>query len=137
MTPLLSRFATRFAYGASQLPRVAWYVGHNAVMQRLSRAARRPVESTRPRDHTDAPVPDRRRLYADMATLFREDLANVESGIYPLPADHDGSLPTLLNRSRLFFEDLPEIHRRRENGPHRQELSDETRGNLPRYYLPN
>jgi hypothetical protein len=25
-----------------------------------------------------------------------------------LPADHDGSLSTLLNRSRLFFEDLPD-----------------------------
>ena len=31
-----------------------------------------------------------------MATLFRQDLANVELGIYPLPFDHDGSLTTLL-----------------------------------------
>ena len=28
--------------------------------------------------------------------LFEQDLANVEAGIYPLPADHDGSLFTLL-----------------------------------------
>jgi hypothetical protein len=34
--------------------------------------------------------------------------------MYPLPIDHDGSLPMLLKRSRLFFEDLPEIHGRRE-----------------------
>jgi hypothetical protein len=40
--------------------------------------------------------------------LFMKDLANVETGIYPLPADHDGSLLTLLHRSRLLFEDLPE-----------------------------
>jgi hypothetical protein len=112
----VSRFATRVAYGASQLPRVAWYVGHSVVMRQLSEAARRRAgESTRPRASTDAPVPDRKRLYADMATLFLQDLANVEAGIYPLPTDHDGSLPILLNRSRLFFEDLPEIHRRREN----------------------
>ena len=51
-----------------------------------------------------------------MAVLFRQDLANVEAGIYPLPADHDGSLPALIERSRLFFEDLPDVHRRRENG---------------------
>ena len=138
MTDPLSRLATRVAYGASQLPRVAWYVGHNALMRRLAEAARRRGgESTRPRPHTDAPVPARNRLYADMATLFRQDLANVEAGIYPLPADHDGSLAMLLNRSRLFFEDLPEIHRRRESGEHRQVLSEETRGKRPSYYLQN
>jgi ubiquinone/menaquinone biosynthesis C-methylase UbiE len=138
MTDPLSRLATRVAYGASQLPRVAWYVGHNALMRRLAEAARRRGgESTRPRPHTAAPVPPRNRLYADMATLFRQDLANVEAGIYPLPADHDGSLAMLLNRSRLFFEDLPEIHRRRESGEHRQVLSEETRGKRPSYYLQN
>jgi ubiquinone/menaquinone biosynthesis C-methylase UbiE len=132
-----SRLATRVAYGASQLPRVAWYVGHNAIMRRLSGLARSSGTSTRPRATTDAPVPGRRRLYADMATLFQQDLANVEAGIYPLPADHDGSLPALLNRSRLFFADLPEIHRRRESGEHQQVLSEEMRGRRPGYYLQN
>ncbi len=133
-----SRFATRIAYGARQLPRIAWYVGHGVVMRRLSETARRQAgASPRPRARTDAPVPDSRRLYADMATLFQQDLANVEAGIYPLPADHDGSLPFLLNRSRLFFEDLPEVHRRRESGELRQVLSEETRGKRPDYYLQN
>jgi ubiquinone/menaquinone biosynthesis C-methylase UbiE len=132
-----SRLATRVAYGASQLPRVAWYVGHNAIMRRLSGLARSSGTTTRPRATTDAPVPGRRRLYADMATLFQQDLANVEAGIYPLPADHDGSLPALINRSRLFFADLPEIHRRRESGEHQQVLSEEMRGRRPRYYLQN
>jgi ubiquinone/menaquinone biosynthesis C-methylase UbiE len=135
----VSRFATRLAYGASQLPRVAWYVGHGVVMRQLSDLAGRDTagRSKRPRASTDAPVPDRRRLYADMATLFLQDLANVEAGIYPMPMDHDGSLPTLLHRSRLFFEDLPDIHRRRESGDHREVLSDETRGKRPSYYLQN
>jgi ubiquinone/menaquinone biosynthesis C-methylase UbiE len=138
MSDPLSRIATRVAYGASQLPRVAWYVGHNAVMRRLAAAAReRERDSTRPRPQTAAPVPERSRLYADMATLFRQDLANVEAGIYPLPADHDGSLTTLLERSRLFFEDLPDIHRRRESGENRQVLSEETLGKRPSYYLQN
>src|SRR5215831_11780811 len=133
----VSRFATRLAYGASQLPRVAWYVGHGLVMRQLSEAARHAGESARPRAATDAPVPDRRRLYADMATLFLQDLANVEAGIYPLPTDHDGSLPLLLYRSRMFFEDLPNIHRRRKNSRHREVLDDATRGKRPSYYLQN
>jgi ubiquinone/menaquinone biosynthesis C-methylase UbiE len=138
MATAISRLATRVAYGASQLPRVAWYVGHNAVMRRLAEAARRRAgESSQPRPRTDAPVPGRGRLYADMAALLRQDLANVEAGIYPLPADHDGPLTTLLSRSRLFFEDLPAIHRRRESGEHRQVLSEETLGKRPSYYLQN
>src|SRR5205823_10157232 len=75
MADPLSRFATRLAYGASQLARVAWYVGHREVMRRLSeQARRRSGESIRPPAHTQAPVPDRWRLYADMAKLFRTDL---------------------------------------------------------------
>ncbi len=138
MSNPLSRLATRAAYGASQLPRIAWYVGHSLAVRRLSEEARRrDGKRARPRAHTDAPVPERRRLYADMAILLRQDLANIEAGLYPLPADHDGSLLTLLHRSRLFFEDLPEIHRRRENSAHDEVLSEETRGKRPRYYLQN
>jgi hypothetical protein len=41
MNDPFSRLAIRFAYGASQLPRVAWYVGHSLAVRRLSKAARR------------------------------------------------------------------------------------------------
>ncbi|HXM31655.1 MAG TPA: class I SAM-dependent methyltransferase, partial [Xanthobacteraceae bacterium] len=134
----LSRLATRIAYGARQLPRVAWYVGHSLAVRRLSEEVRRQDDQkSRPRALTHAPVPDRRRLYADMALLLQQDLANVEAGIYPLPADHDGSLLTRLHRSRLFFEDLPEIHRRRESNAHSEVLSEGTNGKRPRYYLQN
>jgi len=136
-TPL-SRLAIRTAYAATQLPRVAWYVGHGLAMRHLSDAVRaRSGETTRPRAHTDAPVPTRQRLFADIAKLLQQDLANVEAGIYPLPADRDGSLPKLLHRSRLFFEDLPEVHRRRESGAHSEILNKETGVKRPRYYLQN
>jgi hypothetical protein len=106
MSNPLSRVTTRVAYGASQLPRIAWYIGHSLAVRRLSEAAqRRDGKKVRPRAHTNLPVPDRRRLYADMAILLQQDLANIEAGLYPLPADHDGSLLTLLHRSRFFFED--------------------------------
>ena len=138
MSSPLSRLATRIAYGARQLPRVAWYVGHSLAVRRLSEEVRRQdARKSRPRALTHAPVPDRRRLYADMALLLQQDLANVEAGIYPLPADHDGSLWTLIHRSRLFFEDLPEIHRRRESNAHSEVLSEGTNGKRPRYYLQN
>jgi hypothetical protein len=57
-----------------------------------------------------------------------QDLANVEAGIYPVPADHDGFLLTLIHRSLLLFEDLPKIHRRRERRAYHEVLSHGTRG---------
>jgi ubiquinone/menaquinone biosynthesis C-methylase UbiE len=129
---------TRMAYGVTQLPRVAWYVGHGLVVRRLAEAARRSDGTkARPPRPVDGPVPDRSRIYAEMARLFLQDLANVEAGIYPLPADHDGSLFTLLHRSRLFFEDLPAIHRRRQRRAYNEVLSQDRRGKRPRYYLQN
>jgi ubiquinone/menaquinone biosynthesis C-methylase UbiE len=138
MADPVSRLTTRLAYGATQLPRVAWYVGHGMMLRRLAETTGRQAGAgTRPRPSTHRPVPDRRRLYADMATLFLQDLANVEAGIYPLPTDHDGSLLARLRRSRLFFEDLPDVHRRRESGHHREVLGAATRGKRPGYYLQN
>ena len=133
-----ARLSTRTAYAATQLPRVAWYVGHGAILNRLAQAAReQDQDSARPPPRTRAPLPDRGRLFEDMAALFRQDLANVEAGIYPLPADHDGPLLRLLRRSWLFFQDLPEVHRRRESNGHDEVLTEEVRGKRPRYYLQN
>jgi ubiquinone/menaquinone biosynthesis C-methylase UbiE len=139
MSPL-TRLATRVAYGATQLPRLAWYAGHGYAVQRLAAQARRRegIEET-PRREGDnrAPILSQQKLYGDMAELLARDLANVEAGLYPLPADHDGSLPTLIRRSRLFFSDLPDIHRRRRAGRHDEVATEETRGKRPDYYLQN
>jgi ubiquinone/menaquinone biosynthesis C-methylase UbiE len=138
MSHPLSHIATRIAYGASQLPRLAWYVGHNLAMHRLAEEAKRREPKTARQNATiKAALPNRGRIYADMARLLRQDLANIEAGLYPLPSDHDGSLLTLLRRSRLFFEDLPEIHKRRKNGGHSEVLNEQTIGKRPRYYLQN
>lgn len=138
MSTPLSRVITRAAYAATQLPRVAWYVGHGLAMRQMSaRVRERAGEGARPKPTTALPVPDRARLYADMAELLQQDLANVEAGIYPLPADHDGPLRLRLDRSRRFFEDLPEVHRRREQGALREVASEETSGKRPAYYLQN
>ena len=134
----LSRYAMQAAYGVTQLPRVAWYVGHSLLLRELADTTRKREEPrARRRIRTTTSVPDRKRIYADMAKLFFQDLANVEAGIYPIPADHDGSLFASIRRSRLFFEDLPNIHRRRQRRAHNEILNDTTRGRRPRYYLQN
>jgi hypothetical protein len=137
MTVPPSNIITRIAYGMRQLPRVAWYLGHGLALRRLAQAARSDGTKARRRVHTDAPVPGRSEIYTDMARLFLQDLANVEAGIYPLPADNDGSLFTLVNRSRLFFEDLPQVHRRRERRAYNEIRNSDTRSKRPRYYLQN
>jgi ubiquinone/menaquinone biosynthesis C-methylase UbiE len=138
MTTQQSKIMTRVAYGMSQLSRLAWYLGHDLAVRRLAETARRrDGVRARRRIHADAPVPNRNRIYADMATLFSQDLANVEAGFYPIPADHDGSLLTLLYRSWLFFEDLPAVHQRRARRAHDEVFNGDTRGKRPRYYLQN
>lgn len=132
----ISSFATRAAYGTRQLLRIAWYLGQGVAVARMAQKARE-SGSARPRPHTDARTPGRNRLLADMTALLQRDLANVEAGIYPMPADHDGSLATLIERSRLFFDDLPAVHRRRESGTSSEVFTEETRGRRPRYYLQN
>src|SRR5262249_53273900 len=135
MADPVSQFATRIAYGARQLPRVAWYIGHGMVMRRLSQTVReRAGASTRPRAHTRAPVRAGAPLSADWPVLSRQAPARAGPGIYPSPADHDGALPLVLYRSRLFFEDLPDVHRRREDRQYRQVLTEDTRGKRPDYY---
>jgi ubiquinone/menaquinone biosynthesis C-methylase UbiE len=138
VSPPLSRTATRLAYGLTQLPRVAWYLGHSLALREIAeRVRQRETPRVKRRVHTAAPVPDRKAIYTDMAKLLLQDLANVEAGIYPVPADRNGSLFTSIHRSRLFFEDLPNIHRRRIQRAHREILNGNTRGKRPSYYLQN
>jgi ubiquinone/menaquinone biosynthesis C-methylase UbiE len=138
MADPLSLVSLRLAYVASQLPRFAWYAGHEMVFRRLAaEARRRSGNGARPRVRSNAQTLHQRRIYADMLALLRQDLANVEAGIYPLPRDHDGSLLTRLYRSRLFFDDLPEVYRRRARNGFREVLDEKTRNLRPDYYLQN
>jgi ubiquinone/menaquinone biosynthesis C-methylase UbiE len=145
MSDPLTRMATRVGYVATQLPRLVWYAGHDYVMRRLAAQARsrrrnnapRSSASPQPARPANAPVPDQWRIYADLGGLLAQDLANIEAGLYPLPDDHDGTLLTRLRRSRLFFEDLPVIHRRRERNACREVLTEATAGKRPKYYLQN
>ena len=136
MSHPLPRLATRVAYASRQLPRMAWYAGHLYIMRRLAEQLRQQEgETARQKRRSDRRI--EQRLNADMAALLERDLANVEAGIYPIPADHDGSLLTLFDRSRLFFRDLPDIYRRRKRNATHEVLTSKTRGQRPDYYLQN
>jgi hypothetical protein len=86
MTPL-ARLATRIAYGATQLPRLAWYAGHGYALQRLAAEARRregesdapPRQDARRMGDNRAPVLRDSRLYGDMADLLARDLSRKAS----------------------------------------------------------
>jgi len=136
MSHPLSRLATRVAYASSQVPRRAWYAGHMYVLNRLADQVRKRNGEGAPPKRKSDPRLDA-RVEADRTALFEQDLANVEAGIYPLPADHDGSLLTLLDRSRLFFRDLPEVEKRRKRNATHEVLNEKTRGRRPDYYLQN
>ena len=85
MSDPLSSLATRLAYAARQLPRMAWYSGHLYVLQQFAGQARqRESESARSKPPSDPRLDQ--RLNADMATLLKQDLDNVLAGIYPVPA---------------------------------------------------
>jgi ubiquinone/menaquinone biosynthesis C-methylase UbiE len=136
MSDRLSRLAIRLAYATRQLPRVAWYTGHLYLTRFLAeQASQKDREGARPKRRSDPGL--NARLKADLVALLEHDLANIEAGIYPLPADHDGSLLTLLDRSRLFFRDLPAVNWRRRRNATREVLNASTRGRRPDYYLQN
>ena len=136
MSDRLARLAIRMAYAARQLPRMAWYTGHLYLARLLTeQVSQHEGESARPKARSDPRLNE--RLNADLVALLEQDLANVEGGIYPVPADHDGSLLTLLDRSRLFFRDLPEVNARRKRNATREVLNARTRGRRPDYYLQN
>ena len=83
---------------------VAWPRRHAEIMERKRDAASMPV-------HRSQTAPDSTPIWRDYSC---RSSPISEAGIYPLPFDHDGSLLTLIHRSRPFFADLPEIHRRHE-----------------------
>lgn len=127
------------AYGAGQLARVGWYLGHYLASRRwLARVedGRRPRRSLRgrlvgARIHA---VLTRRAL-----ALMARDLANVRAGVYPLPADlAPRPLSAGLDAAR-YWHDLPLValrRRRRRHGDATGTLAgvpDQER--FPGYYL--
>ncbi len=139
----------KLSYTARQGARVAWYMGHYFAAQRFRDAKNQARPETTPENEPPKPQEAEQdgkpkkpsltaeKVLADLAETFRQDLANVEAGLYPMPVDRDGSLPKLIQRSRKYFQDLPIATARKEKGEGREVYSPELKENLPAYFLQN
>lgn len=122
--------ADRLLYGVTQAARVGWYFGHYLAGQRFLQPMPAP-------GHPVGPTPTRLALMRELAALFRRDMANIEAGLYPLPADLAPAPSRLLRRSIAYFRDLPEVDRRRRARIADEAARDPAHARLPRYYRQN
>ncbi|MDE1173335.1 MAG: methyltransferase domain-containing protein [Parvibaculaceae bacterium] len=124
----------RWGYGVAQGARVAWYIGHYLAVNRMRGPLTGPGEEPfRPSGN----VPGLPRLLKAMRRLFEQDWRNVEAGIYPRPNGLPADPVRALEKSLLFFRDVPEVDKRRIDRRHAEVLTPELRARYPRYYLQN
>jgi ubiquinone/menaquinone biosynthesis C-methylase UbiE len=119
----------KLAFDAAQAARVGWFFGQKLLAARLSRPVPLP-ESLR-----GLPMPDRRRVLADLRALIAQDWRNIEAGYYAPPTDGLGSPATALRRAADFFTDLAAVEARRHGEPEERLLGEMPSGHYPRYYL--
>ncbi len=112
-SPDLSGWVRRARFAAQSLGRIGWYGAHRYLTGRIDRRVGEEYPDYRIAK-PQGPVPSERRILADIARLQASDLANVEAGHYPMPAAEPGGLSSLLQKTRLFYADVPDAaHRRR------------------------
>lgn len=139
MASPLERTTTRLGYTLQQGARVAWYTGQGLLMRRM---IKRMEENLPPAKRSftppSQPTPKLPDLLRGVTKLMREDMANVEAGLYPMPMDEDGGPLKQVRRAQRFFKDAREVQLRRRDDRH-QEVYEEHKetSDLPRYYLQN
>jgi ubiquinone/menaquinone biosynthesis C-methylase UbiE len=119
----------KLAYDASQGARIAWFFGQKLLAARMSRPVPLPDELR------GRPMPDRRRILADLRSLFEQDWRNIQAGYYAVPDDNLGSPAAALRRALDFFADLAVVEERRHGPRGERLLRDAPSGDYPRYYL--
>jgi ubiquinone/menaquinone biosynthesis C-methylase UbiE len=116
-------------FDTAQAARVFWYFGQKLLAARLSRPQPLP-ESVRGR-----PMPDRRRILADLRELLEQDWRNIEAGYYAAPAEGLGPPFAALRRALDFFVDLDNVEARRHGDRNERLLDGPPDDRYPRYYL--
>jgi ubiquinone/menaquinone biosynthesis C-methylase UbiE len=119
----------KLSFNATQAARVSWFFGQKLLAARVSRPVPLP-EPLRGR-----PMPDKRRILADLRTLIEQDWRNVEAGYYARPEDGLGSPFDAVRRAADFFADLKAVEHRRHGAPEERILSEVPPGTYPSYYL--
>lgn len=132
------RFATRTRYAVAQSARVGWYGTQSLLATRLvDRIGREIPDEERRKARTERPTPTRARLFQDVQALLARDLANVEAGLYPMPRDERGGIAGAIRRSRAYFDDLPDVVRRRHSRSHDEVGAAGANASRPDYYMQN
>src|SRR5271157_4198201 len=93
----------RLAFNAVQAARISWFFGQKLLAARFSRPV--PV----PEPLRGRPMPDRRRILADLRALIEQDWRNIEAGCYAAPADAFGNPIAAIRRSLDFLADLTAV----------------------------
>jgi ubiquinone/menaquinone biosynthesis C-methylase UbiE len=119
----------KFAFDAAQAARISWYFGQKLLAARLGRPLPLPA-SPRAR-----PMPDRRRILADLWALIAQDRRNVEAGYYAAPTGELGNPLAAARRAIDFFQDLEKVDARRCGDRDERQLDGVPPGRYPRYYL--
>ncbi len=129
----MSNTVEKFAFEAAQLARIGWFSGQKLLASRFAKPAPAPPELR------GRPMPDRKRLAADLWRLVEQDWRNIASGIYAAPdlfgdGDwRDGPLAGL-RRAVDFFADLGAVEARRHGEAAAALLRDPAAERYPRYY---
>lgn len=132
-----ARTAGRARYAAGQGLRAAWYTAQFQAARRAAGDLTRPDE---PAFRPSQGQPDMAELRRAWFSLFRQDRANVEAGLYPAPDDFDARrLPEALRSARAFLRDSAEVNRRRvaRSATEVRDLVPEGTNRYPAYYLQN
>jgi len=118
----------KLAFETAQAARIGWFFGQKLLAARLAK----PVPA--PPKLQGRPMPDRRRLLADLWRLVEQDWRNVAAGIYAAPEDLRGSPLAGLRRAVDFFADLRAVEARRHGGPTEVVLREAAAERYPSYY---
>lgn len=118
----------RFAFETAQMARIGWFFAQKLLAGRLTRPIPAPPELR------GRPMPDRRRILADLWRLVEEDWRNVEAGVYAPPEDWQGGALAELRRAVDFFADLNAVEAARHGEPTDALLQDAAARHHPAYY---
>ena len=127
----------RARYAAAQGLRSAWYGAHYLAARRTSAEFTRPGEAPFKPETGPADTAAMRKAFFD---LFIQDRKNVEDGLYRRPNDvRLRDLARTLKSSRAFFDDVPEVDRRRvdRDGTEVRKTQSDRTDRFPVYYRQN
>ncbi len=118
----------KLVYDATQAARVSWFFGQKLLAARFSKPL--PL----PEHLKDRPMPDRRRILADLRKLLEQDWRNIAAGVYAAPEEWRGNPLAGLREANDFFADLGAVEARRHGDPGDSLLQHPDAARYPAYY---